>query len=255
MSKHKELNIQQWSAHGAAYATSTIHAQGRSLTRLIEITEPEPSWVVLDVSTGAGHTALIYASRVQRIIATDLTLGMLMVSKVMLDGRGIPNVELANSDAEALPFGHSVFDLITNRLGLHHYFDAPRAIEEMARVLKLGGILALVDNVLPEDEELAQFVNAFDKLRDPSHHRAYSLTELKDLLIQAGLKLEYHETAEKKLDFDFWVERMGCSTKTREKLLQLLHHAPTLVTEFLRPHFEKDRLVFSFMETILIAKK
>ena len=60
---NKSLVQQQFGAHAAAYATSSVHAKGASLGRLVELVRPQPSWQALDVATGAGHTAAAFAPR------------------------------------------------------------------------------------------------------------------------------------------------------------------------------------------------
>ena len=61
MSDSEDLVRQQFGRHANAYATSAVHAQGESLARLTSLTQPQRDWIVLDVSTGAGHTALAFA--------------------------------------------------------------------------------------------------------------------------------------------------------------------------------------------------
>ena len=73
----KSLAQQRFGRAAADYATSEVHAKGASLTRLVELTEPKPHWRVLDVATGAGHTALAFAPHVAKVTATDITEEML----------------------------------------------------------------------------------------------------------------------------------------------------------------------------------
>jgi len=54
----------------AEYAASAVHARGASLARLVELVDPKPSWRVLDVATGTGHTAPAFAPRVARVTAS-----------------------------------------------------------------------------------------------------------------------------------------------------------------------------------------
>ena len=81
MSKEKELVQQQFGANAAAYLTSTVHAKGASLARLVELVKPAKTWVGLDVATGAGHTAAAFAPHVTRMVASDLTPEMLVQVK------------------------------------------------------------------------------------------------------------------------------------------------------------------------------
>ena len=69
MDDNNRLVREQFGAHANDYATSPVHAQGASLARLVELTKPQRDWTVLDVSTGAGHTALTFAPLVEQVTA------------------------------------------------------------------------------------------------------------------------------------------------------------------------------------------
>jgi SAM-dependent methyltransferase len=255
MSDNKETVREQYGAHADAYVTSPVHAKGASLSRLVELTKPRPDWTVLDVSTGGGHTALAFAPHVRKVIATDLTPEMLVAAERFARAQGVTNIEYQTADAESLPFGEAEFDLVTNRIALHHYSDARKAIAEMARVLKPGGLLALVDNVVPPDRPIAGAINAFEKLRDPSHHWCYPIVRLEAYLTDAGLRLEHVESSGKEMEFQPWADRMGASAETKARLRRLLAEAPEGVRAFFKPHGEDAELRFTLEEAILIGRK
>src|SRR5947207_15451478 len=73
----KTLVQEQFGATAKHYLTSKPHALGKSLDRLVELAAPKPDWRVLDVATGAGHTAYAFAPHVARVWATDITDEML----------------------------------------------------------------------------------------------------------------------------------------------------------------------------------
>jgi ubiquinone/menaquinone biosynthesis C-methylase UbiE len=255
MNDSDKLIQQQFGAHASGYATSAVHAQGASLARLVELTQPQRDWMVLDVSTGAGHTALAFAPRVARVIASDLTPQMLDAARKLASGRGITNIEFKPADALALPFDDQAFDLVTNRLALHHYSDARKAVTEMARVCKRGGTVALVDNVVPPDKVTAGAINHFEKLRDPSHNWAYPIVRLEVYFGDAKLKIEHSESFKKEIEFEPWADRMGANAETKAKLRTLLLDAPDAVREFLAPRIEGDKLCFSLTEAIVVGRK
>jgi ubiquinone/menaquinone biosynthesis C-methylase UbiE len=255
MTDSRDLVKKQFGAHASDYMTSKAHAQGESLTRLTDLTQPQRDWLVLDVSTGAGHTALTFAPRVARVIATDLTPQMLDAARRMADERHITNVEFAPADAHALSFDGDTFDLVTNRIALHHYPDARRAVEEMARVCKRGGIVALVDNVVPLDAYASRYINEFETLRDPSHHWAHCLDDLLGYFAEAPLRVEHRECLPKEMEFTPWATRMGASPETTATLRRLLLEAPAAVRDALTPRFDGERLFFTLTEAILIGRK
>lgn len=256
MDDSTKLIQQQFGANAAKYATSDVHAKGESLQRLVELTQPLAHWQVLDISTGAGHTALIFAPHVARVVASDLTPEMLDEARKGANARGLTNIEYREADAHALPFDNESFDLITDRMALHHYTDARKSIEEMARVCKRGGLVALDDNVVPPDKATAGAVNHFEKLRDPSHNWEYPLARLEAMFADAGFKIEHTESFKKEMEFEPWADRMRVSAEMKAKLrAMLLGEMIESAREFLMPRVDGDKLYFSLSEAILIARK
>lgn len=260
-----QLVQQQFGRSAAAYATSVVHAKGASLARLVELIRPQPDWRVLDVATAAGHTALAFAPHVAWVVATDLTPAMLPVARGLAQERGLVNIVLSAADAEALPFAPASFDLVTCRIAPHHFPHVERFLAEAARVLRPGGILAIVDNIVPGAAGVrgrkaraaallaGRYVNALEKLRDPSHHRCLSLDEWADGFRAAGFIVTVQETAYKTMEFDDWVERMQVGAADRLRLKVMLRQAPTAV-EFLTPQFSGDRITFRLAEAIIIGQ-
>jgi ubiquinone/menaquinone biosynthesis C-methylase UbiE len=255
MSDNTQLIRDQFGAHAEKYATSPVHAQGASLSRLVELTQPGPDWLVLDVSTGAGHTALAFAPLVKGVIATDVTPKMLETARKLTEERHIQNIEFRPADAHELPFYDNMFDLVTNRIALHHYADARKAIAEMARVCKQGGLVALVDNVVPPDKQAGGYINHFEKMRDLSHNWCYPLVRLEAMFADSKIKVEHTETLRKEMEFEPWVERMGVDATTKGKLREWLMNAKDASREHLTPRLDGDRIFFSLTEGILIGRK
>src|SRR5207245_4668682 len=172
----KSLVQEQFGATAAHYLTSKPHAKGKSLERLVELVQPQPGWRALDVATGAGHTAYAFAPHVARVWATDITDEMLTLVREEAAKRGFANLRVAYAKAEALPFEDGTLDLVTSRIAPHHFDSIAAFLDEARRVLKPSGTFALVDNVVPESA-VGDYVNAFERLRDPSHLRAWSIEE------------------------------------------------------------------------------
>lgn len=255
MTDPQDLVKRQFGVHAASYVTSRVHAHGESLARLTTLTQPQRHWVVLDVSTGAGHTALAFAPRVSRVVATDLTPEMLDAARRLSTEREMRNVQFASADAHGLPFGERTFDLVTNRIALHHYPDARGAVSEMARVCKRGGIVSLVDNVVPPDDQVAAYLNQFERLRDPSHHCAHPVRHLEAFFADAGLIVEHHECLKKEMEFAPWATRMGAGQEMVTKLERLLREAPDGVREVLVPRLDEGGLFFTLTEAVMIGRK
>ncbi|MCC6603181.1 MAG: methyltransferase domain-containing protein [Anaerolineae bacterium] len=260
----KEKVQQQFGANAAAYATSTVHAKGYSLTRLVEITQPQPDWQVLDVATAAGHTAFAFAPHVAHVTATDLTPEMLTVAAGLAAEKGLTNVSFEPADAEKLPYADGQFNLVTCRIAPHHFPDIQQFIHEAARVLKPGGQLAVVDNIVPGTHlhgkkarllnEAGNYVNAFEKLRDPSHGRCWSIAEWEHGFARAGFAVHHQELLTKEIEFASWAARMQVSPEDTIRLKAMLVQAPTAVADFLTPQISNDRITFRLTELLVVGK-
>ncbi len=227
---------QRFGQFAQGYVTSPSHARGADLERLLELAQPQPDWLALDVATGGGHTALTFAPHVGRVIASDLTPAMLGAARAFIRERGAANVIFTTGDAEALPFATGTFDLVTCRIAPHHFPDVFRFVQESARVLKPGGALLVEDQLVPDDDRAARYVDAFERLRDPSHHRIYADYEWRGLFLDAGLTVEHAESLVKSgTRLLPWAERQGCAPGIIERLQVMLAQAPEAVAAWLRP--------------------
>jgi ubiquinone/menaquinone biosynthesis C-methylase UbiE len=222
-------------AFGAAaesYVTSERHRSGDDLAVLVEWAQPAPTDRALDISTGGGHTALAIAPHVHSVAVTDLTPRMLATARAFLTEQGATNAAYVIADAERLPFLDASFDLVTVRIAPHHYADAPQAAREMARVLTPGGRLLFIDNTAPEDLDLDAIMNDWERRRDPSHVRAYTETEWRAMLAEAGLTVTRAETRRKAYPFAGWVERMSMPDDERAALEADMLSAPSHVRDY-----------------------
>lgn len=231
-----------------------MHARGYSLRRLIELTNPQSYWRLLDIATGGGHTALAFSGRVSLVVATDLTHRMLLAARNHA-GHQASNIQFSQADAENLPFPSGAFDCVTCRIAPHHFPDVARFVQEAARVLKPGGVLGVADNITSGEPKIAQFGNILDKLRDPSHHWAYSLDDWETYLFAAGLRVIHSEIFEKETDFDEWASRVGVTGRELARLRVLLAQAPRDVRDWYSPRLVGTRLEFSIPEAIVIGAK
>ncbi len=205
--KLKEHVQAQFGQHAEKYVNSETHAKGSDLDALMSWLDPAASWKVLDIATGGGHVAKRLSPHVQHVVATDLTPLMLTAARTHLDSSSCSNVTFVIADAERLPFLDASFDAVTCRIAAHHFPHPDRFLKEAARVLRPGGKLVLIDNIVPEDAELGVFMNTFEAMRDYSHVRCLPVSEWQTLAAAAGLHLEQSQSARKTHNFPDWVRR------------------------------------------------
>lgn len=246
---------QQFGAYADRYATSAVHARGESLDRLVDLVQPQSDDLLLDVATAAGHTALRFATHVRQVVGADLTPPTLETARRLAHERGQANLTFVAADAEHLSFPAETFDIVTCRLALHHMPDAARAIAEMARVCRTGGRVALADNIVPEDEDTAAWVNQFETIRDPSHFRLWPLPAIVGMFEAAGLHVAERQTLTKTMDFENWAWRMDVPPADKGRLRAMLFDAPPAVQQWLSPREVDGRLKFNLVEGVVLGRK
>jgi ubiquinone/menaquinone biosynthesis C-methylase UbiE len=247
----RERIRQQFGANAATYVTSRPHAQGASLARLTELVPAGPDWDVLDVASAAGHTAFAFAPHVHHVWSTDITTEMLELARQQAAQRGLANVTVEYADAEALPYPDARFHLVTCRIAPHHFVDVAPFLREAARVLHPGGLLAVVDNVVP-DGPAGDYVNAFEKFRDPSHGRCLSMDEWRAAYAAAGFSVLHAEVLVKPMVFEEWAGRHDALTRRYLHAMLTEVHGPA--ADFLRPEVAEGRTIFHLEEGILIGQ-
>jgi len=100
-----------------------------------------PRSLILDVAAGTGDFARELARQGQRSVATDLSYNMLAAAR---------SVHLrVQADASKLPFRGASFDGVTCGYALRNFTDLPATLAEMARVLRPGGRLSLLEVAEP----------------------------------------------------------------------------------------------------------
>ncbi|HEV3268703.1 MAG TPA: ubiquinone/menaquinone biosynthesis methyltransferase [Acidimicrobiales bacterium] len=100
-----------------------------------------PRSLVLDVAAGTGDFARELHHQGQRAVATDLSYNMLATAKLVR--------ERVQADASKLPFRSASFDGVTCGYALRNFTDLAATFNEMARVLRPGGRLSLLEVAEP----------------------------------------------------------------------------------------------------------
>ncbi len=99
--------------------------------------------VVADIGTGTGFIAAGLAPRVGKLYGFDANAEMLEVAKKNL--ASFPNVELKVAPGDQIPLPNNSLDGAFANMYLHHAPEPEKAIREIVRVLKPGGVLCITD--------------------------------------------------------------------------------------------------------------
>ena len=103
------------------------------------------------------------------------------------------------------------------------------------------------------DGSVGDYVNAFERFRDPSHLRAWTMAEWRDALRQAELAVTHEEQIYKTMEFNRWAARHDA---TMQALLRsMLTQVTPAVNAVLEPKAVGDDMTFRLCEGLFIARR
>jgi SAM-dependent methyltransferase len=179
VSAHRATVVDQFTRQAPGFAAAAPIRDAQLLSMLTAASGVRAGDRVLDVACGPGIVTCAFAPLCGQAVGIDLVSAMLGRARGHAAQLGLANAEFIEGDVEALPWEDGVFDLVVTRFLLHHLEEPGHALGEMARVCRSGGAV-LVCDLAPAERSAAAF-NALERLRDPSHVRALTERELREL--------------------------------------------------------------------------
>jgi demethylmenaquinone methyltransferase/2-methoxy-6-polyprenyl-1,4-benzoquinol methylase len=144
--------------------TAGLHHSWRR--RAADLAGVPPGGCALDVACGTGDLALELASRVGpegRVVGTDFSERML--DRARVKAAATSNVRFEYANALALPYADGEFDAATVGFGARNFSDLERGLREMARVVKPGGRVVVLEITTPTRPPLSWFFELwFDRV-------------------------------------------------------------------------------------------
>jgi SAM-dependent methyltransferase len=184
---HQDLILDQFTRQATVFSTAPAITDEEALGMIVRAAWPGPGDRLLDVACGPGLVVCAFAPYVREATGIDMTPAMLERARKLAADKDLENVAWRQGDVYSLPYEDGSFTIVTTRFSCHHFLDPTAVLREMVRVCAAGGRIVVVDDYASEDPAKAAAFNRLEKLRDPSHSRALSLTELKGLFGTAGL--------------------------------------------------------------------
>jgi len=127
-----------------------------------------PGDSALDVCCGTGDLTLELASRLApggNVVGCDFSEPMLDLAREKAEGRGAAGVRFEWADALNLPYDAGRFDAVTVGFGVRNFADRDRGLREMARVLRPGGRLVVLEFTRPRRPPFSTFYSLwFDRI-------------------------------------------------------------------------------------------
>lgn len=215
------------------FTMNFLRPMGDAIIKTLDIKTND---ITLDIASGTGEPAFSIAAIAERgkVYATDLSEEMLDIAQAYAQERHINNIAFKVADVSNLPFDDNFFDKISCRMGFMFFPDMHLAANEIFRVCKKDGKVAVsvwgaaenndwsttITKVLSRHFEISpQPVNA------PGMFRCAAPGLMKQLFERAGFKNVHEETIYGTVDFDtaenYWLNR----TEMSEPVVKLLSTA------------------------------
>lgn len=207
--QQRDLVRDRFTRTAEVFGSYAVADRAREAERLAHLVSAGPNDRSIDLACGPGTLALRFARHVRWICGLDLTPAVLARARDAARAENITNVAFTIGDAQTLPFPDHSLDLAVTSYSLHHIPHPARTIAEMARVVKRGGRVGVLDIFVPEDPAAAEINNRIERHRDPSHTRTLAQSEFKKIFAAAGLRIRSAEMEEHPRSFDHWLHVAG----------------------------------------------
>jgi demethylmenaquinone methyltransferase/2-methoxy-6-polyprenyl-1,4-benzoquinol methylase len=142
-----------------AVMTAGLHHQWRR--RAADLAGLAPGGAALDVATGTGDLAFELARRVApggTVVGVDFSEGMLELARAKAAATGAVTPRFEPANALALPYSDDSFDAATVGFGARNFSDLERGLAEMARVVRPGGHVVVLEITTPTRPPLSTFL-------------------------------------------------------------------------------------------------
>lgn len=253
-SGHKASVRDEFTEQATSYASSSLLTDSDKVKRLVEATNLPSDAQVLKVATGPGHIARGFATVCDTVVGINLTEAPLRIAEQKRQESDITNAHFMRGDAEILPFGSNTFDAVVSRLALHHLETPKIALQEMKRVCHPEGVVAVDDVMVSEHTKRGQYQNQFEQVRDPSHVRAFPLSELIELLTNCGLEITNVQTDTLVQNFDDWIDTAQTPNQKAAKAREMIERDARENLSGTRPFYQEGELGFIQKTAIAVGR-
>ncbi len=238
-----------------AFRKGTVldHREEADIARIIEVVDPSPDNVALDLGTGLGFVARALAPRVKKVDALDPDGEMLEEARSLTAAEGIGNIDFIQGDMSALRCEKECYDIVTARLAMRHLNDGGGFVRETHRVLKPSGTFVLVDSLAPPHSELAAFLKNLFHYHDRSHVKSYTLAELETLLERDDFEIDLIEIYPKEHNFETWAKKHGADHDNVRMIAKMLQSTSERARRHFRVVEEAGKLV-SFVTWMILVR-
>jgi ubiquinone/menaquinone biosynthesis C-methylase UbiE len=223
---HSAVVEQAFSAQAASFNSSAVANADDILDMIVDHARPQHSERWLEAACGPGIVSRRLAPHVAAVHGVDVTAAMVEIARSQAVAAGLRNATFEVADATATKLDSAGFDGAVTRFSIHHIPTPDRLMRELARVVRPGGKIIVVDHLADDDADTRSWSQEIERLRDPSHWTCLGADQMRAIGERAGLCLEREHRFKFELDFDDWLDRGTSSPQAQDLVNDALIHAP-----------------------------
>src|SRR5579875_2819353 len=216
---HSQEVSSAFTRQAESFNLSATANDAQILEKIVELSDPSGGERWLEAACGPGAISRRLARSVASVHGIDFTPAMIEMARREAAAAGLGNLTFEVGDATATSLPDAGFDGAVTRFSLHHIPVPSRLVVELARVVRPGGTITVLDHLADEDGDTRDWAQEIERLRDPSHWACLSAGALCRLGHDAGLELIEEERFAFELDFDDWLQR-GTDDRISQELVE-----------------------------------
>jgi len=250
---HNDNIISQFSKQAIPFTKLSQHSNQYGLDLMLKICAPKQNDIVLDVACGPGIISCEFAKEVSHVTGIDLTPAMIEQAKVLQQDKQLDNLTWKLGDVLNLPFYDNSFSIVITRYSLHHILEPKKVLEEMKRVCIPGGKIMIID-VTPDKDKVEAYNNV-EKLRDSSHVKALTFSELENMMKDIGLinlKVAHQDL---EMELDNILQSSFPNPDDIQKIKNLFEEDITKNNLGMKSHLKNNKIYFYFPITMIMGIK
>jgi ubiquinone/menaquinone biosynthesis C-methylase UbiE len=180
---HQAKIIDQFSQQAIPFTQVPGHFDAMQI--LIKLSEVCQNDTVLDVACCPGMVACEFAKHAGHVTGIDITPAMIEQAEKRQKELNLENLTWVVGDAVPLPYADSSFSLVITRYSFHHLLAPEKALSEMIRVCRPGGLVMVADVAMESSK--SESYDRLEIMRDPSHTHALTHEEFAALFQHSSL--------------------------------------------------------------------
>lgn len=199
-------NVESFSQRAARFTEKTLGEALNPLRLALERIGFGPGQWAADFGVGTGNSAIPFLEAGGDVLGLDVTPAMVQKGMKRLTEQGFPeNAHFILATCEQTPIANGSVDCAVCRNVFHHLAAPSEVVREMARVVRPGGHVIVMDHCYPDSDDERRRIEEIDHIREPVMVRILSLKDFRTIYVENGLEVITAEATCWRDSFDNWI--------------------------------------------------